>query len=115
MYIYIYIISFNPFQCIMFFVFQRLIFSVRDFDLEESVDCKISAFMYFDGNNTYSSPFIYCGPRLPRITRSTSNVVIFQLQSNAGASCGAFRIDYSAVSFNDDSPYLMLLSGEMRK
>ena len=85
-------------------------FSVREFDLQESIDCKISAFLYFDGSNSNITPIKYCGPMLPRITQSSGNVVKFQLFSNGSTSGGGFRIDYLAVRYY--LPYLMAATGE---
>ena len=90
------------------YMLQRLLFAVREFDLEESINCEISSLIFFDGIGSNVPSLKYCGTKLPGITRSTGNVVTFQLFTNSSTSMGGFRIDYSAVSLTVDSPHILL-------
>ena len=91
---------------------QVILFSFREFVLLEDDDqCQSAVFHYYDGDDGGKPPLKFCSSKLPNITRSSSNIVVFELHSSDQYSWSRFRIDYAAVHNLSDSSYPVIGAG----
>ena len=89
---------------------QEISMTFREFDLN---DCQLDTLLYYDGDGQDVASVKFCGNQLPKIMRSTGNVVIFQLLTNGTQSDSGFRLDYAAVDASAVSIYPITGGGKL--
>ena len=91
---------------------QVIMFVFREFILLGGENkCHSVVLWYYDGDAGGKSSF--CGTKLPNVTRSSSNIAIFELHSSGQYSWSGFRIEYAAVHRFSDSRYPVIGAGNV--
>ena len=89
-----------------------IVFSFREFVIwDDYGECQSAVLRYYDGDNFGRTPLKLCGSNLPIITRSSGNVVVFELHVSGHDNWGRFRLDYAAVDILSDSSYPVIGAG----
>ena len=95
-------------------MFQVILLSFREFVLlENSFECKSAVLRYYDGDNMGRNALEFCGSELPNVTRSSSNVIVFELHFPTQYGWSGFRIDYAAVDRSSESRYPVMGTGNI--
>ena len=92
--------------------FQVITFSFREFVLLKDYRvCQSAVLRFYDGDNFGRTPLEFCGSDLPIITRSSGNIVVFELHVISHDNWGRFRLDYAAINNSSDSHYPVIGAG----
>ena len=99
---------------LIYILLQVIVFAFREFAiLGANSKCQSAVLRYYDGENVGRAPQEFCGTELPSVTRSSGNVVVFELYLTGDYSWSGFRVDYTAVHNASDSRYPVIGIGKI--
>ena len=99
---------------LIYILLQVIVFAFREFAiLGDNSKCQSAVLRYYDGENVGRAPQEFCGTELPSVTRSSGNVVVFELYLTGDCSWSGFRVDYTAVHNASDSRYPVIGIGKI--